>query len=173
MKTTLIHTAQRRRNDFGLISRRLWLLGTIFGILELSEAAFADDLDDAFAKLVDGRAYLKDFPALKTRNGLVDDFIGANGQTPNRPALVDAVKRAVAIRYGEPPEPDSFPPGQTPRSVQAKVIAWEALESLETGYLFAENRDLLNATRVAYPGSNSANDTREMPKEEPVSFPGT
>src|SRR5207253_2889723 len=54
-----------------------------------------------------------------------------------------------------------------------KVIAWEALESLETGYLFAGNRDLLNATRVAYPGSNSANDTREIPKEEPVNFPGT
>src|SRR5262249_25151836 len=56
--------------------------------------------------------------------------------------------------------------------VQAKVIAWEALESMLTGYVFAGNRDLLNATRVAYPGSSLANDTRQLPEEEATTFPG-
>ena len=62
--------------------------------------------------------------------------------------------------------------GQAPRSVQAKVIAWESLEALLTGYLYAGNRDLLNATRIAYPGYNPADDTRGLPKEEPAEFVG-
>lgn len=135
--------------------------------------ARADDLDDAFARLVEGRAYLKDFPRSKTRNRLVDDFLGTSGETPNRPALLDAVDRAVAIRHAEPPEPDTFPAGAPPRSIQARVIAWEALEALLSGYLYAGNRDLLNATRIAYPGSNSGNDTRALPAEETESFDGT
>lgn len=137
------------------------------------DRAFADELDDAFATLVNGRAYLKGFPEQKTRKKLVDDFVGANGETPNRPALLEAIERAIDIRNASPPEPESFTPGQAPPSVQAKVIAWEALESLATGYLYAGNRDLLDATRIAYPGSSSGNDNREMPKEEPTSFSGT
>ncbi len=143
-----------------------------FGIT-VSQPALADDLDAAFASLTNGRAYLVGFgPPLntKTRNGLVNDFVGANDHRAN---LLDAVKRAITIRNAEPPEPDSFPSGQAPRSIQAKVIAWEALESLLTGYQYAGNRDLLNATRVAYPGSALANDTRAMPAEEPVPFAGT
>src|SRR5262249_10821327 len=54
----------------------------------------ADDLDDAFAHLVEGRSYLKDFPTLKTRDQLVDDFIAANGQSPNRPNLLQAIDGA-------------------------------------------------------------------------------
>ena len=81
-----------------------WLL---VGVVTLAPTIAADDLDDAFGKLVEGRAYLKDFPDLKTRNQLVDDFVGANGQSLNRPALTDAISRAVTIRYSEQPEPDS------------------------------------------------------------------
>src|SRR6185369_8538819 len=73
--------------------------------------AQADDLDDAFARLVAGRSYLKDFPTLKTRDGLVDDFIGANGQLSNRPDLEQAIDRAIVIRSKEFPEPESFPAG--------------------------------------------------------------
>ena len=133
----------------------------------------ADDLDAAFASLTNGRVYLKGYPGIKTRRVLVDDFLGANGQTPNRPALIDAVNKAIAIRQTEPDEPSSFPSGQPPRSIQAKVIAWESLESLLTGYLYAGNRDLMDSIRMAYPGSQSANDTREMPREEPAVFSGT
>ena len=129
--------------------------------------ANADDLDSAFADLVEGRLYLKGYPGSKTRDRLVDDFIGANGEAPNRPALQQAIGKAIMIRNGELSEPESF------RAVQAKVIAWEALESLLTGYMYAGNRDLLNATRVAYPGSNLANDTRELPAEESTPFAGT
>lgn len=135
--------------------------------------ASADDLDDAFTKLKEGRAYLKDFPEQKSRNRLVDDFVGANGESPNRPMFADAIERAIVIREGEQAEPESFPAGQAPRSVQAKVIAWESLEGLLTGYLYAGNRDLLNATRIAYPGSSSGNDTRELPAEEETPFAGT
>lgn len=150
---------------------RALLLG--FALLGMLLPAQADDLDEAFSKLVEGRAYLKNFPNQKTRRGLVDDFVGTGGHSPNRPVLQDAVQRAVAIRKAEPPEPASFPGGQPPRSILAKVIAWEALEAEATGYLYAGNRDLLDAIRVAYPGSTTGNDTREMPKEESTPFPGT
>lgn len=141
--------------------------------LNSGSVAQADDLDDAFARLVAGRSYLKDFPLLKTRDHMVDDFIGAHGETPNRPDLLQAIDRALVIRNTELPEPESFPAGQAPRSVQAKVIAWEALESMLTGYTFAGNRDLLNATRVSYPGSSLVNDTRQLPAEERSAFAGT
>ncbi|HKX60398.1 MAG TPA: hypothetical protein VJS65_01120 [Verrucomicrobiae bacterium] len=160
--------------EWGRTSRRAaaWMA---IAVTCLAQCSFvqADDLDDAFAGVVTGRSYLKDYPALKTRNQLVDDFIGANGHTPNRPALMQAVDRAVMIRRQELPEAPTFPAGQAPRSVQAKVIAWEALESLLTGYMFAGNRDLLAATRIAYPGSNLANDSRQLPAEESMAFAGT
>jgi hypothetical protein len=137
------------------------------------QPVIAEPLDDAFASLVEGRSYLADFPDLKTRKALVNDFVGAAGQSPNRPALLDAIRQAIEIRDLEPAQPQSFPSGQAPVSVQAQVLAWEALESLITGYLYAGNQDLLDAVRVAYPGSNTGNDTREMPREEPAVFPGT
>ena len=147
-----------------------WL---VLGLLSLAGNCPADDLDDAFARLVEGRAYLKDFPNPKTRKLLVDDFVGANGYTPNRPMLLEAIQRAIAIRGSEPPEPEALPTGQAPRSIQAKVVAWESLEALLTGYLYAGNNDLLNATRINYPGSSSANDTRGLPAEERTPFAGT
>ena len=143
-----------------------------FMLLGLYGAA-ADDLDDAFNQLKAGRTYLRDYPNGKTRNQLVDDFIGANGHIPNRPALIDAINRAVAIRQAEPLEPVAFPSGQAPRSIQAKVVAWEALEVLLAGYQYAGNRDLMNAIRISYPGSSSAVDNRAMPREEPATFAGT
>ena len=154
-------------------SARGVLVWLVIGILSFAPRCKADDLDDAFARLVEGRAYLKDFPALHTRDQLVDDFVGANGATPKRPMLLDAIQRAIAIRQSEPPDPDSFPTGQPPRSVQAKVIAWESLEALGTGYLYAGNRDLLNATRINYPGGGNVNETRGLPAEEPTPFDGT
>lgn len=141
--------------------------------LLLAQPAIGDDLDDAFARLKEGRSYLKDFPGLKTRDRLVDDFVGANGEIPNRPALWEAITLSIDIRSSELPEPDAFPAGSPPRSIQAKVIAWEALESLMSGYLYAGNRDLLNATRIIYPGSNQGNDTRSLPEEESTPMPGT
>jgi hypothetical protein len=150
-----------------------WVMGIRFlCILGLPDYAMADDLDNAFSSLVEGREYQAGFPNDITRNTLVDDFVGAAGHSSNRPALLEAVKRAIDIRKNEPPEPDSFT-GKAPRSIQAKVIAWEALESLSTGYLYAGNRDLLDAVRVSYPGSNSEDDTRELPAEESTEFPGT
>ncbi len=140
--------------------------------LPFSPCCKADDMDDAFVQLVAGRSYLKDYPSTKNRTKLVDDFVGANGETPNRPMLRAAIQFAIAIREGEPPDPESFPTNQPPRSIQAKVIAWESLEAMLTGYLYAGNRDLLNATRIAYPGSNPADDTRGLPKEEPAVFLG-
>jgi hypothetical protein len=162
-----------RKQDETAVVRQMFFLAVLLAILAFTRVALSDDLDDAFASLTNGRVYLKGYPDLKTRGGLVDDFLGANGETPNRPELIDAIQRAIAIRNGEPPEPESFPSGQPPRSIQAKVIAWEALEALLTGYQYAGNRDLLDAVRVAYPGSSTANDTRGMPKEEPVAFDGT
>lgn len=153
--------------------RSLSALGILIVLLLGASATRADDVDDAFASLVAGRLYLKDFPNLKTRKNLVNDFLGTEGQSSNRPDLLAAVHQAVAIRNQEPPEPQSIQSGNAPRSIQAKVIAWEALESLLTGYLYAGNRDLLDAVRVSYPGSNSGNDTRQLPKEEGVEFPGT
>ena len=151
------------------LARSLLPVWTAVAVLAAGRAA-ADDLDDAFARLVQGRLYLKDYPKDKTRDQLVDDFLGAGGQTPSRASFVDAINRAVAIRRTEPPEPESFPSGQVPRSIQAKVIAWEGLEGMLTGYLYAGNRDLLNATRITYPGSNPATDTRGLPVDEAIPF---
>jgi hypothetical protein len=142
------------------------------GLISFAFTGAADDLDDAFSQLTAGRTYLKDFPNQKPRNRLVDDFVGANGESPNRPMLVEAIQRAIAIREGEQPDPETFPPAR-PALGQAKVIAWESLEALLTGYLYAGNRDLLNATRISYPGSGSAIDTRELPAEEATPFAGT
>jgi hypothetical protein len=154
-----------------LVSRRL-VAGTCVAswtVLGLQ----ADELDTAFSRLVEGRSYLNGFPESKTRKVLVEDFLGLNGRTSNRPSLAETVELAVSIRRAEPTEPSSFVSGQAPRSIQAKVIAWEALESLATGYLYAGNKDLLDGVRVSYPGSSSANDTRLMPREETTVFPGT
>ena len=159
-----------------LVSRSLMscsVIATVYLLGGGHPALWADELDTAFSRLVEGRSYLAGFPESKPRKVLVDDFLGLNGRTSNRPALVEAVELALAIRREEAPEPVSFPSGQAPRSIQAKVIAWEGLESLATGYLYAGNKDLLDGVRVAYPGSNSANDTRLLPKEEGTVFPGT
>jgi hypothetical protein len=176
----------RRNHEWPRIDKNSWPLVSIrgskshplfalllLGFLAFVCAAVADDLDDAFAQLVQGRVYLKDYPTTKTRDQLVDDFLGLNGGSPNRPMLLDAIQRAVAIRQSESSEPKSFPSNQPPRSIQAKVIAWEALEALGTGYLYAGNRDLLNATRLSYPGLNLAPDSRGLPTEEPSEFNGT
>lgn len=130
-------------------------------------------LGGAFTNLVTGRAYLKDYPGLVTRNMLVNDFLGSDESAPNRQDLKAAVAKAIAIRQASPPEPESLPPGKPPESLQAKVIAWEALESLQTGYVYAGNRDLLRAVRVAYPGDNFQSDNRELPVEEGTEFEGT
>lgn len=167
MKSVITHAFGDRRR------RACWSLALVLGSITSWTSATADELDDAFIKLKEGRAYLRDFPAQKTRNRLVDDFIGASGETPNRPMLQEAIERAIAIRESDGPEPAAFPSGQAPRPVKAKVIAWEALEGLVTGYLYSGNRDLLNATRVAYPGSNSGNAARQLPADESTAFPGT
>lgn len=132
----------------------------------------ADDLDAAYSQLKAGRAYLVGFPSTKTRTNLINDFTGRNGQAPNRPDLVDALGWCIAIRAAEPPDPASYSAGSPPRSLIAREIAWQALEANSTGYLYAGNKDLLDATRIAYPGSNPADDTRELPKEEPKAFGG-
>jgi hypothetical protein len=168
-----IVSAQAPDTAMGRSAARPVLVWLAAAVVLFACRSAADDLDDAFARLVQGRLYLKDYPQLKTRNQLVDDFLGDNGQSSNRPFFVEAIDRAVAIRQNEPPEPESFPAGQAPRSVQAKVIAWEALEGMMTGYLYAGNRDLLNATRIAYPGSDPATDTRGLPIEEPTPFAGS
>lgn len=132
-------------------------------------------LTNAFHQhLVPGRAYLQGYPAMITRKALVERFLeGADSVTRSRDRLKRAIADAVEVRRVEPPEPETLPPGPVPPSIQAKAIAWEALESLSTGYLFAGNRDLLNALRVAYPGNITGSDDRGLPKEEPEGFPGT
>lgn len=151
----------------------VWFL--LIALLPFAPHAIAEDLDDAFDQLVAGRAYLQGYPNAKRRNQLINDFIGTGGQSPNRPMLVDAIQRAISIREQQPPEPDRFPQGQPPPSIQAKVIAWEALEALLTGYLYAGNNDLLNATRMAYPGGQGVpTENRDLPEEEePTEFGGT
>jgi hypothetical protein len=150
--------------------RRLCAGGCLLALLLVMPTGAADDVQDAFTSLRDGRAYLVGYPLQRSRNVMVDDFLGASGGIPNRPFLVDAINRAIVIRRSEPPEPITFPLGEPPRSLQAKVIAWESLEALLTGYLYAGNRDLLAATRVSYPGGETTADPRGMPVDESVSF---
>ena len=145
------------------------------GCLTLSPSARAAEdtaLDDAFARLVGGRAYLRDFPDLKTRSRLIAEFLGRDGASPSWPALAEARDLALAIRQAA--AGDAFGSADDPFTDgdRAQLIAWQALESLLTGYLYAGNNDLLNATRVAYPGSDLANDPRILPVDEPIPFRG-
>lgn len=136
-------------------------------------------LTNAFHQhLVPGRAFLKGYPNSVSRNAVVNKFLGIDPSEssqimPSRTHLKRAIADAVTVRLAEPPEPETFAADRVPPSIQAKVIAWEALESLSTGYLFAGNRDLLNALRVAYPGNVTGNDKRGLPKEERDPFNGT
>lgn len=148
-------------------------LGVVTGPAHGAEVSPYARLTNAFhTSLVPGRAYLKGFPSSTTRTRLLSHFLGDTAG-PSRPLLKAAISEAVDIRRLEPPEPASLPSGHPPVSLQAKVVAWEALESLTTGYLYAGNRDLLNALRVPYPGGVTPTDSRELPKEEPEVFPGT
>ena len=146
----------------------------------LSEAA--DNMEELDArlkntftdKLVSGRSYLKDFPKGKTRNAMVDDFLGMNGKTPKRPLLKEAIQEAIAIRKElNEPDPEFFDSKNPSRSLQAQVIAWESLESLLNGYNYAGNRDLLNGVRSQYPGGKENADNRDLPADEPEEFSGT
>lgn len=156
----------------GSLLRDLLRVLVTLGCALVAGLSHADDLDEAFRSLTGGRAYLRDFPMTKDRHRLVDDFLGLNGATPRAPDLRKALTAAIAIRAAEPPEPGTFPTGHAPRSIQARTLAWESIEALLNGYLYAGNRDLLNATRTAYPGSPQATDPRGLPRDEPGTFPG-
>ncbi len=117
------------------------------------------DLTSAFNSLTSGRAYKKDYPpnGIATRNQLVAGFIQppSAGQPPTRPqALRSARDTAVQIRK------DSA--ATAAQANAAQVIAWESLETLAEGYLFAGNKDLLSAVRVSYPSGAGGTDNRAL-----------
>ncbi len=135
--------------------------------LLLPFAARADvdaDLQTAFGSLVSGRSYKKDFPSIKTRNMLVADFLGTT-TFAKAPLLRGARDQAIAIRQGSAAGPT--------QKTAAQIIAWEGLESLTEGYLFAGNKDLLTAVRVAYPGGAGGSDDRPLPAELTTEYLGT
>ena len=152
-----------------MVAALLTLAG--LGVVPAAHAADPAALDQAFARLVSGRNYLRGFPELKTRSGLIADFLGRDGVPPSWVALVEARDQALAIRQAV--GPGSTGAAESPVAADpAQAIAWQALEGLLGGYLYAGNHDLLRATRVAYPGSDQVSDPRELPAEEPIPFRG-
>lgn len=136
-------------------------------VAAFSASAFADDLDKAFNKLVSGREYLRDFynnPEATSTKKIVNTFLGNEGGRHHRFDLLSAALQAADIRRNSTEGSDT--------ATYAQTIGWEALESLLTGYIYAGNKDLLNAVRALYPDTTlAAEDTREMPYEEAVDFP--
>lgn len=135
-------------------------------VMAFSASAFADDLDNAFNKLVSGREYIKNFykyPEDTTTTEIINNFLGKNSGKHHRFDLLSAVLQAVDIRQNNEEGSDT--------STYAQTIAWEALESLLTGYIYAGNNDLLNAIRTLYPDTTlMETDKRTMPYEEYQSY---
>ena len=143
------------------------LVCCVAALAAFSSSAFADDLDNAFNKLVSGREYLKDFynnPEATTTTKIVNAFLGKASGKHHRSDLLSAALQAAAIRKNNADDSDT--------AIYAQTIAWESLESLLTGYIYAGNKDLLNAIRAQYPDTSLAGEeTRKMPKEEVNEFP--
>lgn len=129
------------------------------------------DVDSAFGNLEAGRKYLQNFPATKTRVRLIRDYLGADADfkfdgsassfDPLQAALVDAVEARNLISTSS--DERTF----------AQRIAWESLEAILTGQLFAGNADLLNALRIAFPvGGLKPGGGRPLPLGVPVKSPG-
>ncbi len=136
-------------------------------LMAFSSSVLADDLDNAFNKLVCGREYLKDFynnPKGTSTKKIVNTFLGNNGGKHHRFDLLSAALQGAHIRQ-------NYTEGSN-TATYAQTIAWEALESLLTGYIYTGNKDLLNAVRALYPDTTlAAEDNREMPYEESVDYP--
>lgn len=131
----------------------------------LARAQVSADLSTAFNNnLVQGRSFKKDYPAIKTRNLLVADFLGTTSFA-KAPKLRLARDQAIAIRLN--------PAATTQEVAAAQIIAWESLEALTEGYLFAGNKDLLTAVRVSYPGTAGGTDDRPVPAEVVSEYSGT
>lgn len=130
-----------------------------------ANAQVSTELNTAFyTNLVPGRSFKQNYPAIKTRNQLVADFLGTTGFA-KAPKLRLARDQAVAIRLN--------PMAASTEATAAQIIAWESLEALTEGYLFAGNKDLLTAVRVSYPGAAGGTDTRPVPAEVVTEYSGT
>lgn len=154
-----------------LFRSSLYAIGT-FAMTASVWAGPAEDLNFAFSnKLVVGRSYLKNFPTLKTKADLVRDYLGTDangiylGSGDNFPDLQDGVTGAVQVRN------QLGGGGVDSDYTRAKYVAWESLEALMNGQLFAGNSDLLNGLRVAFPATVGGHDSPGTTRPLPLGIP--
>ena len=104
----------------------------------------SERLEAAAEHLSQGRGYYKGFRG-KLPDDLVADFLGETGRNPSYLSLQRALSelaiyRDESIRAGDSPDPSYY-------------LLNESLEAMLYGFLSAGNRDLLNGTRLDFPGA--------------------
>ena len=115
----------------------------------------ASELRPAFDSLVEGRSYLRDRLTL-TQKGLINAFLSNPESANSNPnELRRALSQALAIR--------NDPGAAEDERRRAYIIINESLEALLFGYNAAGNKDLLDGTRISFPGSPGSDEARKAP----------
>lgn len=129
-------------------------------------------IDEAIADLVLGREYMADFPGLKTRLTLRQDYLEVdedgipNESTPRFDLLQDAYNKSIQARSL------NFTALSEYQKIQSRTVAWEALEALLQGQLMSGNANFLKGLRVAWPDEAGGGMKPGGETILPVGFPG-
>lgn len=147
---------------------RTFAIAILFGVI--AGKAFAVDepdalLEAAFDNLVEGRDFKVGYPEKISRRQYVNAFTRQqDASNPTFDQLRLSISQALKVR--------NDPQSTKVQLGRAQQIAFEALEALIEGASFAGNFDLLQAARVAYPGTGAVRDLRPSPAGTPVDEDG-
>jgi hypothetical protein len=137
------------------------VFGQVCDRLNAGEAVVRAQLDDAFNSLKAGRTFrqgIKTATQSKLINGFQVGLNGAEGTIESVGNLQTALTTALAVRTGPDGRVQLSDKGRRTAASLARTIADEALEAELFGYLALGNRDLINGTRLQFPGASDAND---------------
>jgi hypothetical protein len=133
----------------------------VTGRTQSAEPEVAVKLEAAFGHLKDGRTYRKGIKTT-TQSSLVNNFLaGLNGDVGNIEAannLRMALEKALEVRNSRDRQARFQEKGSRTAASLARTIADEALEAQLFGFLAVGNRDLINGTRLQFPGDTDALD---------------
>ena len=149
---------------FQIVTRLAIQCLLVFGLLadlSAAETELTERLDSAFDSLRAGRTFRKDVKTA-TQSKLVNGFqAGLNGDDGTIEALrqlESAITEALAVRMSEDGGIALSEKGGRPAAALARTIIQESLEAELFGLLSLGSRDLINGTRLQFPGAGDAND---------------
>ena len=126
-----------------------------------NEGELEKQLDAAFASLKKGRTFragIKTATQGSLINGFEAGLSGAQGTIEAVGHLQAAIEQALAVRNDVDGLVSLGSKGGRTASSLARTITDEALEAELFGFLALGNRDLINGTRLQFPGATDAND---------------